>query len=191
MLENKHGPSQKAAKAINVHLLDLGETSSQVQHLLQDDKSLRRKKSSIVSTKSVKNTSSTSSLQQSEKKQKSRRGTQSISSIKPVIIPLSETCNEIKRRTGFVNEEAMMRYIILICNADLKLMEETVLNKLTWFEEWCLYFEVLWLQSHTRWEDLAVIYDKTSTQTLRRVFDSKTQIVLTCHDSWPIYASFD
>ena len=79
-----------------------------------------------------------------------------------------------------MNEEAMMRFIIFICNANIKLMEETVSSELTWFEEWFLYFEVLWLQSHTQWEDLAVIYDKTCTQMLRRVFDSKTQIVLTC-----------
>ena len=60
-----------------------------------------------------------------------------------------------------------------------------------WFEEWFLYFEVLWLRSHTRWEDLAVMYNKSSTQTLRKVFDSKTQIVLACRKSWPTYVSFE
>ena len=67
---------------------------------------------------------------------------------------------------------------------------ETVSNELTWFEEWCLYFEVLWLQSHTWWEDLTVIYNKSNTQTLRRVFNSKSQIAFTCCTSWPVYASF-
>ena len=38
--------------------------------------------------------------------------------------------------------------------------------------------------------DLAVIYNKTNTQILRRVFDSKTQIALTCCLSWPVYALY-
>ena len=148
-LHQRHGLSKKAAKAVDIQPLDLGETSSQIQNLLQDNAKSKRKKASIISNKPIKSITSESSQQQSEKKRKTRKGSQSISSTNPVITPQSETCNEIKRRTGFVNEEVMMRYVILICNADLKLMMETVSNELTWFEEWCLYFEVLWLQSHT------------------------------------------
>ena len=105
-----------------------------------------------------------------------------------MVIPQSLLSSEIKRRTGFVSEEAMLRFIIIVCNADLTLLEETIFNELTWFEEWFLFFEILWLRSHTRWEDTAKIYQSHQTHILRQTFDSKCQIVLACRSSWPNYA---
>ena len=84
----------------------------------------------------------------------------------------------------------MMKFIIIACNGDTTIMEETTSNELTWFEEWFLFFEVVWLCSHTRQEDITRIYNKSDVSKLRKVFDTKNQIVLACCASWPTYLSF-
>ena len=63
-LHQRHGLSKKAAKAVDIQPLDLGETSSQIQNLLQDNATSKRKKASIISNKPIKNITSKSSQQQ-------------------------------------------------------------------------------------------------------------------------------
>ena len=64
---------------------------------------------------------------------------------------------EIKRRTGFDDEKIMLAYIVVICNGDSEKMFSSK-SRLTWFEEWFLYFEALWGRTWTRWEDLMKIF---------------------------------
>ena len=98
----------------------------------------------------------------------------------PVVKPHQLKDKEIKRRTGFVSESAMIKFIIIVCNGDFSLVKQTVSNQLTWFEEWFLYFEVVWLRTHTRWEDTCEIFKLNSQPIVRRVFDSKARLILNC-----------
>ena len=195
-LAKKHGISQRAREEINLPVYQMGETSSTIQKMIKkdDDKVSKRKKSSIITNNILRLeddpssfTSSSSTKQQTIKRRKTRKSPNNNIST-PAVTPMSETCDEIKRRTGFLSEEVMMRFIIIVCNADTTFIEETISNELTWFEEWFLYFEVLWLRSHTRWQDAAKIFNTTQISVLRQVFDSKCQTVLACRSSWPIYA---
>ena len=52
----------------------------------------------------------------------------------PVMFPQQLTDGEVKRRTNWENETAMMQYIMVICNGDFYKMEQKVIT-LTWFEE--------------------------------------------------------
>ena len=47
--------------------------------------------------------------------------------------------DEIRRMTGFVSKKALMSFVIITCNGDPLLVNETK-TYLTWFEEWILYF---------------------------------------------------
>ena len=184
-LEKKHGINPRVAKKIDIPMMKLGETSSRISDMLPDDDEKKRR-TSIVSFKVVDDTSVSNKTISRRKPRKSIN-----SDLSPVITPRSEPASEIKRRTGFVNEEAMMRFIIIACNGDTTLMEETVTNELTWFEEWFLFFEVEWLRTHTRWEDTAKIFKKSNIRELRKAFDTKNLIVLACRASWPTYLSFE
>ena len=190
-LEQKHGINKRVAEKIDIPTFKWGNTSSTMQKTLcKDDLKSKRKRSSIISNSVAVDAFPSLTFKQTCKRRKDRVCPKKLNNISstPVVKPLSESCVEIKRRTGFVSEEAMMRYIIIICNADTTLMEERASNEFTWFEEWFLFFEVLWLRSHTRWADIAKVYNTTKTHMLRTVFDEKSQLVLACRSSWPTYA---
>ena len=59
-------------------------------------------------------------------------------------------------------------------------------SKLTWYEEWFMYYERLYSRSISRWEDYERLY-KRSGPVLREVFDSKLQIAIECRLRWPRY----
>ena len=147
MLEKQHGITKKVAQKISLSSNNASKTSTRLVDLLTSEKEASKKsRSSILSSKIKQRnndqSSSSVSKMQTAKKRKSR--TSIHNNIHPVIKPNTESPDEIKRRTGFVNEEAMMRYIVIVCNADMTLIEETTSNDLTWFEEWFLFFKVLW-----------------------------------------------
>ena len=57
-------------------------------------------------------------------------------------VNLGMSDKEIKRRTGFTSEAALLSYIFVVYNGDI----ETVLKRtssLTWYEEWFLVFEYI------------------------------------------------
>ena len=193
-LAKQHGISQRVRVQMDIPKFQLGQTSSTIESMLKKDEKKddsKRKSSSLISNKVVSIAPSVSSThplskQQVSKRHKQRKSPNNIKDLStPAVVPKAQSCDEIKRKTGFVSEEAMMRFIIIVCNADETLIEETTSNELTWFEEWFLYFEVLWLRSHTRWEDAATLYNTTQISKLRQVFDAKCKIVLDCRSSWP------
>ncbi len=60
----------------------------------------------------------------------------SITSTVPSIIPFSLSDKIIKDRTGFVNEVALISFIIVVCNGDFDVIKSTQSHRLTWYEEW-------------------------------------------------------
>ena len=97
---------------------------------------------------------------------------------------------EIKRRTGFKSEAAMLSFVSVVCNGDFSLIE-CAPSTLSWYEEWIFYFEFIWGKSLTRWDDAQsqVHYGLTAKQ-LRIIFDRKLNLVLACRNNWPTYAYY-
>ena len=108
----------------------------------------------------------------------------------PVVKPGFMSPKEIKRRTGFDDEKVLLSYIAIICNGDADTMFASR-SQLTWFEEWLLYFEILWGRTWTRWEDLCSMYKISRKQDFYSIFDEKCSIALRARSSWPRYASFE
>ena len=84
----------------------------------------------------------------------------------------------------------MMKYIMIVCNANFDTMMSTQSN-LTWFEEWMLFFEMMWGKTHTRVEDLVDMYRVESFKHYYAIIEHKLDLVLCCRQSWPTYASFE
>jgi hypothetical protein len=98
--------------------------------------------------------------------------------------------SEIKRRTGFNSEEMLLAFVAVVCNGDASIIKESF-STLTWYEEWFLYFEVVWGRTLRRWEDVCSKdhYGLCSKQA-RILFDRRVLQVLQCRESWPIYATY-
>ena len=97
---------------------------------------------------------------------------------------------EIKRRTGWLNENMMLGFIAIVCNGNINHIQYSPLT-MSWLEEWMFYFEFVWGKSLRRWDDASCKqhYDLDSKQ-LRIIFDRKLNQVLLCRNSWPRYAKY-
>jgi hypothetical protein len=77
------------------------------------------------------------------------------------------TPKEIHQRTGFSDLSCMLSFASVICGGDIEIMTTTC-SKLTWLEEWILYFEFMYGHSKNRWCDYASEY-KLAEDNYRRV----------------------
>ena len=59
----------------------------------------------------------------------------------PTLLPFSVSDDEIKQRTGFQSEIAMLSFALITCNGNFDLLKQTN-SILIWYEEWFLYFEI-------------------------------------------------
>jgi hypothetical protein len=67
----------------------------------------------------------------------------------------------------------MLAFIAVVNEGEKEMIERTATcNKLTWLQEWLLYFEVVWGRSCGRWVDMEDTYGYTD-KTVRNVFDQK------------------
>ena len=125
----------------------------------------------------------------SPSKQKKNVGDANVHS-RNVRVKLGVCDREIKRRTGFASERAMLSFISVLCNGDMKLISYAP-STMTWYEEWFFYFEMVWGKSLRRWEDAeSDAHYALSAKQLRVIFDRKLKIALRCRESWPIYAKY-
>jgi hypothetical protein len=62
-------------------------------------------------------------------------------------------------------------------------------SKLTWVEEWILYFETVYGHSLIRLCDYVKSYE-SSDNAVRRVFRAKLEMVIEARKRWPMYASY-
>ena len=116
---------------------------------------------------------------------------QSIDFLKPFVCPGLLSNAEVKRRTGFTNEKQMMAFLLIVCNGDLKVVCETT-SHMTWCEEWVFYFEWVWGETLTRWQDAASINGyNIRASLLRLVLDKKRSLVIKCRQSWPTFCSYE
>ena len=75
----------------------------------------------------------------------------------PVVHPRSTSDKEVKRCTGFVSMTALLAYIAVVCNENFDQMKQSS-SEMTWFEEWFMYFEIVWGRSSARWIDVKAKY---------------------------------
>ena len=95
----------------------------------------------------------------------------------------------IKHHTGFKSLSCMMYFILVVCKGDVEIMMTTT-TQLTYFEEWLLYFTIVWGRSCTRWFFVGERFCIGET-TARRIFDVKQQMLLNIREDWPKYTFFD
>ena len=77
----------------------------------------------------------------------------------------------------------MLGYIITVCNGDEELVQKRC-SVLTWFEEWYVYFEMMWGRTLIRYVNLVDKADGWGIThvILRNIFDSKMAIVQQCRE---------
>ena len=99
------------------------------------------------------------------------------------------TDDEVQRRTGFSTLRLMLAFALVVCRGDIEKMTRTN-SRLTWLEEWVLYFEFVWHKSLVRWIDYAVGY-KCRSKTIRDIVQRKLTLVVNERRSWPMYTSHE
>lgn len=97
--------------------------------------------------------------------------------------------DEVKRRTGFSSEMALLAYIFIVCNGDINLIKKRA-TSLTWYEEWFLHFEYIWGKSLTRLEDLSKTFG-VAKRYIDDIITAKYDIEFRALLSWPLFASYE
>jgi hypothetical protein len=109
---------------------------------------------------------------------------------KPPKVAPGVSDDEVKRRTGFPTEGAMLSYIFLVCNGDVELVQQRH-SSLTWYEEWFFHFELEWGRTLTRWVDAAAECNVGIHHNyLLDIHRHKLYLARRTRDSWPKYASY-
>jgi DDE superfamily endonuclease len=97
----------------------------------------------------------------------------------------------VRIKTGFQSPMAMLAFIIIVNRGDItKIQRTTTVNKLTWLQEWMVYFEFVWGRSAGRWVDMQEAYG-FSDRTVRNIFDDKLEIVSNEAKHWPRFVSLN
>ena len=97
---------------------------------------------------------------------------------------------EVKRLTGFNDAASLISYIIIICKADLNTVTETC-SKLTWLEEWLLYFVWKYGRVHTRVQDIRLLFGNVTERAFHNILRTKTSLEKQCCSQHPKYATFE
>lgn len=92
-----------------------------------------------------------------QNKEQETRGNTQTDKNDPTVIYRALRDSEVKRRTDFLTKAMLLGIIIIYYNGDHNNMKKTV-TLLTWFEEWFLYFKVIWGRTVTSWMDIEKTY---------------------------------
>ena len=63
-------------------------------------------------------------------------------------------------------------------------------TRMSWFEEWFMFLEIIQGKSRLRWDDVEMKY-LVDNKTARRVFDAKLAMILKAWRSWPCYVTIE
>ena len=75
----------------------------------------------------------------------------------PLFLPQQLSNKEIKRQTNWESEDVMMQYVLVVCNGEFNKLQKRV-STMAWFEEWLLYFELIWGRTLLQQEDVITTY---------------------------------
>ena len=106
------------------------------------------------------------------------------------VVMLGMSDDEVKRRTGFPDEAALLAYIFVVCNGDINTIKMRS-SSLTWYEEWFLHCEYQWGRALTRVSDVKAVYGAKRDNTVLDIASKKYDIKLSALLSWPIHASYN
>jgi hypothetical protein len=81
----------------------------------------------------------------------------------------------IKIRTGLPKIMTVIAFIAITAKGQPEKIK-IAKSKLTWYEEWVCFFEILFGKVGSRWIDMAHLY-KLSKQTIHQIFDAKLELV--------------
>lgn len=107
-----------------------------------------------------------------------------------ILRTLDITDKEVKKTTGFKTKAMLLGFTVIACNGDIYDLVTTKTNHLTWFEEWYLFYENLWMRSASRTVDYAEKYN-ISTSTRDIIINNKLDKILTVRNSWDTYCSHE
>ena len=99
------------------------------------------------------------------------------------------TPKEIKRRTGFCDLFSLLCYVIIICGGDMNQITSSC-TKLTWLEEWVLFFEYTYGHSKNRFCNYESEYN-LNRKRCRVLIRLKLQIAIKARTRWPMHASYE
>ena len=105
----------------------------------------------------------------------------------PFVTPKSYSSDYIKIMTGFIDESLMLAFYVIMHNGDFDKLTKSM-SKLTWFEEMCMCYEIMWGRSVSRWDDAVI---KHGITTVKHMFKRHLVKVLSCKKSWPAFATFN
>jgi hypothetical protein len=94
---------------------------------------------------------------------------------------------KVKLHTGFPSLLTLLGYVSVICGGNIDTIQSSS-STLTWFEEWYIFFQVVYGRSSPRWVDMADRY-KVSEATIRKIYDKKIRMALAARQQWPKYVS--
>ena len=110
-----------------------------------------------------------------------RRGTP------PVVHPNELPPNIVYARTGYKDINALLTFVIIVSNGDIDKMT-TKISRLTWFEEWFVFFELMHAKTLNSFTAAAAVF-KIKNDIIANIFNEKLRQVLEARRSWPKYAS--
>ncbi|KAL7425767.1 hypothetical protein ACHAXH_000124 [Discostella pseudostelligera] len=105
----------------------------------------------------------------------------------PIVVPGTPD-SEVKQRTGFLMEGAMLSYIFLVCNGDAELVKQQR-TSLRWYEEWFFHFEYKWGRTLTRWVDATATIG-LHRRYLLKITEDKVKLEWRACRSWPMFALY-
>ncbi len=96
--------------------------------------------------------------------------------------------SEVKRRTGFPSQKALLLYIFIVCNGDVDTIKHCLLS-LTWYEECFMHFEYQWGRTPRRMEDVMAIFN-VHYREANTIIKEKYEQEFIARQSWPLYTSY-
>lgn len=91
--------------------------------------------------------------------------------------------------TGFIDIFDLISFGLIVCGGDIDMMTKKFC-KLSWLEEWVLYFEFAYGRTHVRLNDYRKRWN-IRVKTIRKVLKRKLSLIIRMRNIWPRYASLE
>ena len=99
------------------------------------------------------------------------------------------TANEVHELTGFADIFDLLSFSIIVCGGDIETLTYKK-HRLTWMEEWVLYFEYVYGRTHIRVNDYSKQWG-INRDIIRKIIRNKLSMIIKVRDLWPKYATID
>ena len=97
--------------------------------------------------------------------------------------------NEVHELTGFADIFDLLSFSIIVCGGDIETLTYKK-HRLTWMEEWVLYFEYVYGRTHIRVNDYSKQWG-INRDIIQKIIRNKLSMIIKVRDLWPKYATID